>query len=543
MIAPVVEPGPAADEIDEQARRMGIRQVAPVQVEPTVTASLSTRIPQPFSRSQLWLLPILLGAVVLRTQHIGSIGVQFDESFNQRIVEFPWGEMLERIGRDNHPPLFYFVLKIWTELFGNSTGAGRWLSVLGGLASVIGVYAFVRFAYRRDDCSRQQNMLQAELPALVAAALLAMAPLHVFWSMQIRMYSWSVALAVWSSYFLFRALAPRGHPVREWAIYTLLAVLLSYSHYFGLFMLAAQFLYAIGCSWMVPTCRRERLASLVSLAVVGIAWLPWLPYFLIQHARVQREFTLLPGPNWRWLDVVSQELWLGVLSPYSPSLGLLLLQASFIVLVLLPTGRRRADYFIVLAVAVPAIAAVSLSLSSRSIITAKYFLFGHAFLLMAIAVLACRLPRFGRFPAIGIVLCAMFAGCYTQHMRWQSLANLPGMQSAAARIDSARTAEPLIISCPILYCCALSYLKDRDLIYNFQPPGGFPYWQGTAVLPQENKVDVSWIRNSQANHLWTVEADGGFLGRVNVPDNWSLLREETFPEWYGTVIVRLYGRT
>jgi hypothetical protein len=48
------------------------------------------------------------------------------------LIRFPLNEMIQRVGLDNHPPLYFIILKGWASLFGSPVGALRLLSVLFG---------------------------------------------------------------------------------------------------------------------------------------------------------------------------------------------------------------------------------------------------------------------------------------------------------------------------------------------------------------------------------------------------------------------------
>src|SRR5487761_1182396 len=63
------------------------------------------------------------------------------------------------------------------------------------------------------------------------------------------MYVLGSALAVASCWLLLRALQARQPRWRDFGWYALAAAALAYTHYFGLFVLAGQFLYAVG--WLM----------------------------------------------------------------------------------------------------------------------------------------------------------------------------------------------------------------------------------------------------------------------------------------------------
>lgn len=488
------------------------------------------------------LLPVLLLAGILRAQELSTMGVSFDESFTQRMVEFSWPEMFDRIARETQPPLFYVLLKLWSGVFGGSVIAGRILTISLGVAAVGGMYAFVRGAYRLEERAWRKNFVEADLPALAAATLLAIAPLQIHWDQQIRMYSLPIALSLWSSSFLVRALAGNAAHVGNWSAYTIAAILLSYSHYFGLFILMSQFLYAIACR--LATGNRnwfDRISPiLLSGCVLSLAWQPWLAVFLRQRSGVARDF-YLPEPSWDLFGRTVHEVWVGVGMPLSADQGLLIAELSFLVLAVLALGRRPADLLVIALATIPVAAAFTISAISHPIITARYFLFSHVFVLAAIAVVACRVPWLGRYVAIALIVWILSKPCQ-DYLQWREEgAELPGMQAAVTRIDAARGDAPLVVSNPMLFTSALTYIQDRDRVYNFRPPSGFPMYQGTPVMREEDYVDSEWLRESKAREVWTLGA-GGYMGHVPVPSSWSLVREKQYPEWFARLTVRLYTR-
>ena len=174
-----------------------------------------------------------------------------------QMIGFPVGEIWTRSALDNHPPLHFYLLWGWAKVFGDSPQALRSLSVLLGLATVVAAYLLVRqigSGIREnsvdDSIGIRENsgptanpelsrvpLRVAELPALAAAALVALSPLQVDWSQQARMHVLGAALAVISSWLLLRALQAGRPRWRDFGWYALAAAGLAYTHYFGLFVL------------------------------------------------------------------------------------------------------------------------------------------------------------------------------------------------------------------------------------------------------------------------------------------------------------------
>ena len=134
-------------------------------------------------------LGILLRLVVLNQslwldEAIGAL-VARDQTYTQIITEFPKS--------DNHPPLYYLVLKGWTDIFGNSETSLRFPSIIFGLGSIWLVYLI---ALKIDSDKRKF--------AYLAAIFLATSPFHIYYSQEARMYMMAAFFAASAIYsFLF----------------------------------------------------------------------------------------------------------------------------------------------------------------------------------------------------------------------------------------------------------------------------------------------------------------------------------------------------
>ena len=83
-------------------------------------------------------------AAMVRCQNLAALSYDFDEAFCWKMIGFPVGEIWTRSALDNHPPLYFYLLWGWARVFGDSPQALRSLSVLLGLATVVGAYFLVR---------------------------------------------------------------------------------------------------------------------------------------------------------------------------------------------------------------------------------------------------------------------------------------------------------------------------------------------------------------------------------------------------------------
>jgi hypothetical protein len=110
------------------------------------------------------------------------------------------------------------------------------------------------------------------LPGAVAAMLLAVAPLDVYYSQEVRMYTQVTALGL---------LAVYAYALRNYWLYALAGLATLYSQYLGAALLLGLNLHAL--IWWRSRSRREWLLWLGANAAIAIGFLPWLPTLIDQQ--------------------------------------------------------------------------------------------------------------------------------------------------------------------------------------------------------------------------------------------------------------------
>src|SRR5262249_55883844 len=144
-----------------------------------------------------------------------------------------------------HPPLYYFVLKAWTGLFGTSVVAFRSLSVLFGALTIVGMHLFTAEAFAdREDLGTAGKKAQGL--GLFVACLVATSIFQARYAVEARMYSLGTALVAFSSWSLLIALQANSGRLWKWLLFALISVLFLYTHNYALFSLVAQALFVIG---------------------------------------------------------------------------------------------------------------------------------------------------------------------------------------------------------------------------------------------------------------------------------------------------------
>src|SRR5579864_801584 len=179
------------------------------------------------------LAAVLVVAAALRWFRIDAQSLWYDEGISGQQLTHTFAQILPASARDTHPPLYYLTLKAWAELFGSSELALRSLSAVWGIVAVALTFLIGR------------RLFGPPIGA-VAAVLLAAAPLAVYYSQEVRMYTQVTALGLLAVYACMR---------RDNWLYALAGVATLYSQYLGVAFLAALNLHAV--LWWRQRTRRQ----------------------------------------------------------------------------------------------------------------------------------------------------------------------------------------------------------------------------------------------------------------------------------------------
>lgn len=215
-------------------------------------------------------------------------GLWFDESFTAMVVKRSFADIIRICGEDVHPPLYYFLLKIFQIIFGVSIFTMRAFSALGAVLWIsLGAGPVRRILGNRSGW--------------IFSILLLMLPMTIMYAQEARMYIWCGYFATGA--FLYGYLSIKEGKLRDWIIFGLLSFCASYTHYFAL--LTAISIYLVFFIWIIINDRAKIKYFLITATVVALLWLPWLFYFLTQAARVSKDYWIEPLNIWIFLAVLA----------------------------------------------------------------------------------------------------------------------------------------------------------------------------------------------------------------------------------------------
>lgn len=458
-------------------------------------------------RAHLPVLAVLIVAAVLRLPGIASRALWIDEAFCVRLAQLDWTQLAERAAADNHPPLYFAVLKLWMAVFGSSALALRSLDLVLGVATVALVYALAR------------RVLGSRGWALAAAAWLALQPAHVLWAAQVRMYALAGFLAVLSGLLLLDAL--RDPSWRRWAAWTAAAIALVYTHYFGAFVVLAQGLHAVVTLARAPE-RRGLVRALVAGAAVGVAFAPWLGVVAAQSERVAALWWVPPLTPSRLLWAWSRTAGLMIEDEFTVPGGvaawaigtLALLVAAAVVRAALQ--RDRGIRLCAWCTLLPVLAGVAVTLAlGKNVVLARYLIVAQVFL--PIAVAGAVRSRLALVPVAVALVLALVA-------ELPVLVPAPDVPVAAAWIDAQRRPGDRV-TVEQFYYWSFRIRRDPGLVMLTPRPQPIQVL-GAALIGPDDVVLAPADLARQHGRLFVVDSA---FAHAPVPPAWRRLAWARFP--------------
>jgi uncharacterized membrane protein len=226
-----------------------------------------------------WLLLVLalLVFVGVSLWTITKSSVWFDEAFGAYMSHFNFWEIARYTGTDVHPPLYYWLLKCWGMVFGNTELALRSMSVFFGGITIIFGYLLTNKLFNKNA-------------ARISLLFMSISPMLVRYSQEMRMYTLVAAIALAATYVLVTALESKKKLL--WVVYGILVALGMWTHYFSAIVWIAHWV------WRADNIRRVAgkgkfvkqffskqwlLANIIAVAFYAA----WIPVFLAQSQIVQ----------------------------------------------------------------------------------------------------------------------------------------------------------------------------------------------------------------------------------------------------------------
>ncbi|NDV24273.1 glycosyltransferase family 39 protein [Desulfovibrio sp. JC022] len=214
----------------------------------------------------LW--AILLLATVLRIYGIADESLWIDEGQTVAYATKSFAEIIKYCARDVHPPLYLFIMHIWTEIFGISETALRMISAIFGVLAVYLTYKVGRRLMNRNG-------------ALLGALFLAVSYMGINFSQEARSYTMLLCAILMACHGLLKFIEKQNR--FNFAYYAVAVSLMLYTHTFTVFIILFHQIYYV-VDWAGrPGGRFKRFVNWVGVNVGALVLFgPWM-YFLLRQ--------------------------------------------------------------------------------------------------------------------------------------------------------------------------------------------------------------------------------------------------------------------
>jgi hypothetical protein len=206
--------------------------------------------------------------IIILWMGIAHEGVWYDEACSVGIIRHPISEIWQVVKGDVHPPLYFFMLKLFASLFGTSVLAMRSLSALGILAVFLLGIGPVRRA-------------GGKTVGFWFSFLVMALPIYLGMAQEIRMYTWALFFVTGSLLYAYLAITERKN--RDWILFGIFTLAAIYTHYYGL--MAMVVLCGLITLWFLSGLKNR--FNFMFIIVTGLAILCFLPWFFGFSGQVQ----------------------------------------------------------------------------------------------------------------------------------------------------------------------------------------------------------------------------------------------------------------
>lgn len=462
------------------------------------------------------IVAVVVAGVVLRFVSRGPLWL--DEAQSVAIAKHSLAELPAALKHDGAPPLYYALLHVWMNVFGDSTFSVRALS---GIPAVLALPVIVRLGRR----------IGGDAVGIASVVLLAISPFAVRYAVETRMYSLLLLLSLAGAHAVLSV-----HRHRTKAAMAGLAVVTAaslYTHYYAVFAVAVLGAGELWLAWR----RRDAAArqALLALAVGCVSFVPWVPVLLYQTRHTGAPWQAPPDGS-AVLDTIDS--WMGGQATAAQFAALVALAAVVLALI----GRRGGARQVVLGTTFARLPSRLLAAALGSLVLAvvvgaidqqayapRYLAMGVGLFLVVVGCGIAVLPsRNARRTMLAVLVVAELGVCIQNAWQPRSQAGL-----VAAVLDRQARPGDVVVYCPDQLgppTSRLTHTGARQVVYpNFAGPTVVDWVDYRARMrhasPQRFARDVSAMAGTHRVWLvWSLQVKPLTASCSGVIDNLVALR-------------------
>jgi uncharacterized membrane protein len=216
------------------------------------------------------------GLLVFAAIAIGNMSrwsIWFDEAFSAYLLRYNFIDIARYTASDVHPPFYYWLLKLWSLVFGEGIFAIRSLSLVFIMMAIVLAYFFIRKYFGKSA-------------ALMTVLLMSVSPMLIRYSEEARMYGLVVLIATATTIVLVET--TRNPTKRKWILYGVLVSLGMWTHYFMAIVWLTHWVWRLAVRGKYQSTKQFFSKDWIGTHVLAVAaFIPWLPFMIKQMGTVQ----------------------------------------------------------------------------------------------------------------------------------------------------------------------------------------------------------------------------------------------------------------
>jgi uncharacterized membrane protein len=171
-----------------------------------------------------------------------------------------------------HPPLYYVMVRLWMQFFGNSVATTRSLSAIISLLAFPSIYWLCL------------ELFQSPITAWISVSLLTVSPFHVLYAQEAREFGLWIVTTLLASAALLRAI--RLGSKQLWGIYAVTVALGLYTFLFSGLLAIAYGIYVFAIERFQFT--KSVKAYLIATSAGFLAFVPWILTVINSLSEIER---------------------------------------------------------------------------------------------------------------------------------------------------------------------------------------------------------------------------------------------------------------
>lgn len=215
---------------------------------------------------------IILGILYL-SLGLFNTNLWFDETYTLGLINQNFKNMYSIAITDVHPVLYYFLLKLFTTIFGNNIFICRLFSLIPFIVLIIMGYTKIK--------NKFSNRV-----GIIFSFILSILPVSMHYATQIRMYSWSILFVTLTFLYAYDIITDNAK--KSFYLFAVFSILSSYTHYYALITVAV-----INLLLLVYILIKQKILFkkfIFTALFQFILYIPGLKVFINQALQVKKGF-------------------------------------------------------------------------------------------------------------------------------------------------------------------------------------------------------------------------------------------------------------